>query len=430
LRVFSAGAPETSAFVERWRGRGATDLARVEPAVREILAAVRRDGDGAIVALAARFEGRRIEPGGIEVGPERWRAGAAACSAAAARALEEAAARIRAFHERTRAREADLAFDDAGVALGQLVTPMARAGLYAPGGKARYPSTVLMTAIPAAVAGVGEIVLCTPDPPAELLCAARIAGVHRVFDAGGAQAIAAMAYGTATIPAVDVIVGPGNLYVACAKKLVSGDVAIDGIAGPSEAVILADDGADPALVAADLLTQAEHDEDAYALLVTPSAALAAAVAAEVDAQLATLPRRDIAARSLADHGGAVVTATLDEAVALASQLAAEHLTIVTRDPEAILARRPVAGCIFVGPHTPQTAGDYVAGPSHVLPTGGAARFGAPLGVQHFLRRTSVVRYDAATLAAQSETMTTLARLEGLEGHARAVERRAERRGRS
>lgn len=423
LRVLVAGEPATTAFVDHWLRRGATDLARVEPAVREILAAVRADGDAALVALAARFEGRTVDPGALEIDPARWRQRAAACPAQAARALEEAAARIRVFHERTRARESDLVFEEAGVRLGQLVTPVARAGLYAPGGKARYPSTVLMTAIPAAVAGVGEVVLCSPDPPAEVLRAAAIAGVHRVFDAGGAQAVAAMAYGTATIPAVDVIVGPGNLYVACAKKLVAGDVAIDGIAGPSEAVILADDSADAALVAADLLTQAEHDEDAYALLVTPCAALAAAVAGEVDRQLASLPRAAIAARSLADHGGAVVTAGMDEAISLASRLAAEHLTIVTRDDDAIVARRPVAGCIFVGPHTPQTAGDYVAGPSHVLPTGGAARFGAPLGVQHFLRRTSLVRYDASALGAQAEAMRTLARLEGLEGHARAVELR-------
>lgn len=423
LRVLSAAEPEGRAFVEHWLRRGATDLARVEPAVREILEAVRARGDDAVLALRARFEAAGRQPRPIEIDPARWRERAAACDEGAARALEVAATRVRAFHERVRARNEDLVYEEAGVRLGQVVTPMARAGLYAPGGKARYPSTVLMTAIPAAVAGVGEVVLCSPDPPAEVLRAALVAGVHRVFDIGGAQAIGAMAYGTATVPAVDVIVGPGNLYVACAKKLVSGDVAIDGIAGPSEAVILADGDADPALVAADLITQAEHDEDAYAMLVTPSAALAGAVAKEVDEQLATLPRRAIASRALADHGGAVVTADLDAAVALASSLAAEHLTIVTGNDDAILERRPVAGCIFVGPHTPQTAGDYVAGPSHVLPTGGAARFGAPLGIHHFLRRTSLVQYSREALQAQSDTMTTLARLEGLEGHARAVERR-------
>lgn len=427
LRVFRAGEPATEAFLEVWRRRGESDLGRVEPTVRRIVTQVRAEGDAAIVALAARFEGRRIEPEHIELDATRWRARADECPAEATAALEVAAARIRAFHVRASERDTDLVVDDGGVTLGQLLTPVARAGLYAPGGKARYPSTVLMTALPAAVAGVGEIVLCSPDPPPEVLRAAAIAGVHRVFDVGGAQAIAAMAYGTATVPAVDVIVGPGNVYVACAKKLVAGDVGIDGIAGPSEAVILADETADAALVAADLLTQAEHDEDAYALLVTPSAALAEAVAAEIAGQLATLPRAAIATRALADHGGAVITADLDAAVALASLLAAEHLTVVTRDPDAVLARRPVAGCIFVGPHTPQTAGDYVAGPSHVLPTGGAARFGGPLGVHHFMRRTSLVRYDQASLAAQSGTMTTLARLEGLEGHARAVEMR---RGRS
>ena len=423
LRVLRAGEPTGEAFVARLLRRGETDLARVEPAVREIVARVRAEGDAALVACAERFEGRHLRAGDLEIDAARWRARAAACPADGAAALEEAAVRIRRFHERTREREVDLRIDEGGVELGQLVTPVARAGLYAPGGKARYPSTVLMTALPAAVAGVRELVLCSPDPPPEVLRAAAIAGVHRVFDVGGAQAVAAMAYGTETIPAVDVLVGPGNLYVACAKKLVSSDVAIDGIAGPSEAVILADETADPALVAADLLTQAEHDEDAYAILVTPSRALAAAVAGEVARQLATLPRAGIATRSLADHGGAIVTDDLDAAVALASRLASEHLTIVTRDPDAVLATRPVAGCIFVGAHTPQTTGDYVAGPSHVLPTGGAARFGSPLGVHHFLRRTSLVRYSLAALAAQAGTMTTLARLEGLEGHARAVELR-------
>lgn len=427
LRVLRAEEPAGAELLDRWFRRGQVDLARVEGAVRTIVAQVRAEGDAALVALAARFEGRALAAERIEIDPARWRARAAECPPDAARALEIAAARIRAFHEWTRERETDLRRAEGGVELGQLVAPMARAGLYAPGGKARYPSTVLMTAIPAAVAGVREIVLCSPDPPAEVLRAAAIAGVHRVFDAGGAQAIAAMAYGTATVPAVDVIVGPGNLYVACAKRLVAGDVAIDGIAGPSEAVILADDAAEPALVAADLLTQAEHDEDAYALLVTPSGALADAVAAEVARQLGALPRQAIAARSLADHGGAVVVGSLDEAVLLASRLASEHLTVVVQDPDWVLARRPVAGCIFVGPFTPQTAGDYLAGPSHVLPTGGAARFGAPLGVQHFLRRTSLVRYDRPALAAQAADMTTLARLEGLEGHARAVELRLGRR---
>jgi histidinol dehydrogenase len=305
---------------------------------------------------------------------------------------------------------------------------MARAGLYAPGGKARYPSTVLMTAIPAAVAGVGEIVLCSPDPPPEVLCAAALAGVHRVFDVGGAQAIAAMAYGTATVPAVDVVVGPGNVYVACAKRLVASDVAIDGIAGPSEAVVLADDSADPVWVAADLLTQAEHDEDATALLVTTSRALAEAVAAELERRLEDLPRAAIARRSLAERGAALLAPDLASAVALCSRIAPEHLTIATRDPDAVLAQRPIAGCLFLGPFTPQTTGDYLAGPSHVLPTGGAARFGAPLGVHHFLRRSSVVAYDRAALGRHEPTLTTLARLEGLEGHARAVEVRRKSRG--
>ncbi|MBI2897216.1 MAG: histidinol dehydrogenase [Deltaproteobacteria bacterium] len=422
LRILDAsGAP-----LERLCRRGEADLARVEPAVREILDRVQREGDEALVTFAARFEGRAQRPTEIEIPPGRVRAAAASVAAGTMEALRFAAGRIRAFHERAMERERDLSFEEGGVELGQLVTPLASAGVYAPGGKARYPSTVLMAAVPAAVAGVAEVVLCSPSPTPEVLAAASIAGVARVFDVGGAQAIAAMAFGTETIPAVDAIVGPGNLYVACAKKLVSGRCAIDGIAGPSEAVVLADDHAVPSRMAADLLTQAEHDEEAYAILVTTSRKLAAAVQVEVERQVASLPRRAIAERSLADKGAILVAEDLDTAVSVCSRIAPEHLTIVTADPAGVLAKRPVAGCIFVGPDTPQTAGDYVAGPSHVLPTGGAARFGAPLGVHHFLRRSSLVRYTSAALEAQAEPMTSLARLEGLEAHARAVEIRLAR----
>jgi histidinol dehydrogenase len=277
-----------------------------------------------------------------------------------------------------------------------------------------------MTAVPAKVAGVPRIVLATPRPTPEIFAAAELSGVDEVLDSGGAQAIGALAYGTASVARVDKIAGPGNLYVACAKRLVFGVVDIDGIAGPSEILVVADDGADPRVVAADLLSQAEHDEDAYALLVTVSRRQADAVAREVAAQLETLPRRAVAEASVKRHGWAFVAGSLENAAALADSLAAEHLSLQVRDPDALFAQIGAAGAVFLGDHTPEAAGDYAAGPSHVLPTGGAARFSSPLGVYDFLVRTSIVRYSREALAGQADLLEGLARLEGLEAHARAV----------
>lgn len=418
MNIVEQGTCDYETTLSRLSFRGDDDLDRVEPAVRDILASVRRDGDEALRALAIRFDG--AAPTQNVYTPDDCARALAALSPEVAHALRVAADRIRAFHQLQ--IECDWRFTDAdGVELGWRIRPLARAGVYAPGGKARYPSSVLMSAIPASVAGVGEVVLATPRPTPEILAAASLARVHRVFDIGGAQAIAAMAYGTATVPRVDKIVGPGNIYVACAKKLVFGRVAIDGIAGPSEILVVADEASDPRVVAADLLSQAEHDEDAYPLLVTLSRTHADRVVAEVYKRLATLPRKAIAQASVNNHGVVFVTRDLTEAARVATSLAAEHLSLQVRDPSGLLSQIPAAGAAFLGDHTPEAAGDYLAGPSHVLPTGGAVRFSSPLGVYDFVVRTSVIRYSAEALARHAEAITTLARLEGLEAHARAVE---------
>jgi histidinol dehydrogenase len=397
--------------------RGEADLLRVEPDVRAILDAVRQRGDDALRELTERFEGRVL--GAVRLDDATCEAAAARTPEATRRALAEAAARIRSYHEHQ--RETGFRYEADGVELGQRVRPVRAAGVYAPGGKARYPSTVLMTAIPAQVAGVPRIVLATPNPTPELLTAAALSGVTEVLDLGGAQAIAALAYGTASVVPVDKIVGPGNIYVACAKRLVFGVVDIDSIAGPSEILVVADDGADPRVVAADLLSQAEHDEDAYPLLVTLRRAHAEAIDAEVRRQLESLPRHAIASESVRRNGHCFVVDDLDEAARVADALAPEHLALAVREPDALLERIGAAGAAFLGDHTPEAAGDYTAGPSHVLPTGGAARFASPLGVYDFLVRTSIIRYSEAALAEQSGLIAALARLEGLEAHARAVE---------
>ena len=396
--------------------RGDADLERVEPAVREILRAVKERGDEAVLDLTERFEQRR--PSAVALPDAVWRAEAAKAPAEVREALGAAAERIRRYH--LHQKEPGFVYEEDGVRLGQRVRPVKAAGVYAPGGKARYPSSVLMTAVPASVAGVPRIVLATPRPTPEVLAAAEIAGVTEVIDAGGAQAIGALAYGTRTVRRVDKIVGPGNIYVACAKRLVFGIVDIDGIAGPSEILVVADDEASPEVVAADLLSQAEHDEDAYALLVTLSRAQAEAVQAALERQLADLPRRAVAEASVRDNAACFVVGDLEEAARVADALAAEHLSLQVREPEALLEHIGAAGAAFLGDHTPEAAGDYAAGPSHVLPTGGAARFTSPLGVYDFVVRTSLIRYQPEAIARQADLLESLARLAGLEAHARAV----------
>ncbi len=419
MRIHRRGTARYDDALATLARRGDADLERVEPQVRQILAAVRERGDAALIELTERFEQRRPEP--IRLDDDAWMKEADAAPAELRSWLSEAADRIRRYHEHQ--RDDGFRYQEDGITLGQRVRPVRAAGVYAPGGKARYPSTVLMTAVPAAVAGVPRIVLATPRPTPEVLAAAQISGVTEVIDLGGAQAIGALAHGTESVTRVDKIVGPGNIYVACAKRLVFGIVDIDSIAGPSEILVVADDAADPAVVAADLLSQAEHDEDAYPLLITLSPGAAEAIAAEVERQLAALPRVAIARTSVKEKGHCFVVDDLEEAARVASELAAEHLALAVREPEELFERIDSAGAVFLGDYTPEAAGDYAAGPSHVLPTGGAARFASPLGVYDFVVRSSMIRYSREAIRGQADLLTSLARLEGLEAHARAVEAR-------
>jgi len=416
LAIHERGQASYEGTLRSLSRRGDEDLARVEPDVRAIVDAVRERGDEAVLEYSERFDGRC--PEALVLDRDTWLAEAGRVDPAVRKALADAAERIRRYHEHQ--RDPGFRYEEDGIELGQRVQPVAAAAAYAPGGKARYPSTVLMTAIPATVAGVKRIVLVTPNPTPEILAAAEVAGVTEVVDAGGAQAIAAVAYGTESIARVDKVVGPGNIYVACAKRLVFGAVDIDSIAGPSEILVVADEGADPEVVAADLLSQAEHDEAAYPMLVTLSRSQAEAVDAALERQLESLPRKRIAEEAIASNGYAFVTGDLTEAGRVATVLAAEHLSLSVEDPDSLLAQIGAAGAVFLGYHTPEAAGDYAAGPSHVLPTGGAVRFASPLGVYDFVIRSSLIRYSAAAIADQADLLEGLARLEGLEAHARAV----------
>jgi histidinol dehydrogenase len=416
FEVYHQGTSNYSEALTRLARRGDADLERVEPQVRSILARVREQGDQAVLGYIEQFESRTASS--IRMDDLEWQSKADAVPVSVRDSLAKAAERIRRYHEHQ--KEPGFRYHDDGVELGQRVRPLKSVGVYAPGGKAKYPSSVLMTAIPAAVAGVRRIVLASPNPPAEVLAAAQIAGVTEVLNCGGAHAVAALAYGTASLRAVDKIVGPGNLYVACAKRLVFGTVDIDSIAGPSEILVVADEHANPAFVAADLLSQAEHDEDAYALLIAPSASFAKAVSAEVKAQLASLPRKSIAAAAMQRQSACFVVEDLREAGRVADALAAEHLALHVQDPDELFAHIESAGAVFLGAFTPEATGDYAAGPSHVLPTGGAARFASPLGVYDFVTRTSIVRYSFDALKKQAPLLQSLAELEGLDAHARAV----------
>ena len=401
-------------------------------AVREIVAAVRAEGDAALLRYTERFDGVRLDASRLRVTEDEIQAAYGKVDASFLEAIREAAVNIRAFHEKQK-RNSWMELQPDGTLLGQILRPLKRVGVYVPGGKAAYPSSVLMNVIPAQVAGVPEIVMVTPpatggkegiDP--YILVAAAESGVKEMYRVGGAQAIAALAYGTASIPPVDKICGPGNIYVALAKRSVYGAVDIDSIAGPSEIVVLADGTADPVYVAADLLSQAEHDEMASAILVTTSDDLAAAVAAEVERQLASLPRAAIARQSIDDYGAVLKVASMDEGIAVVNQLAPEHLEIMTADPMDVLGRIENAGAIFLGAYSSEPVGDYFAGPNHIIPTNGTARFSSPVNVDDFLKKSSLIRYSKEALLANGEKIMTLARHEGLEAHARAIEARLEK----
>jgi len=429
MRAISTEGPEFSGCLERLCSRGERGQEGVETEVRAILAEVRRRRDAALVEFCERFDGYRLLPAQIRVEASEVRAAYQMVSSGELSALRQAQERITAFHARQKPRS--WLFLEEGAVLGQMEQPMRRVGIYVPGGKASYPSSVLMNAIPARVAGVEEIAMCTPAAKdlslsPWVLVAADLVGIQEIYRVGGAQAVAALAYGTETIAAVDKIVGPGNIYVAVAKRLVYGEVDIDMVAGPSEILIYAEEGADPALIACDLLSQAEHDEMAYPLLVTPSPSLAERAQEEVDRQAERLPRFSIIKSCLERNGWILICRDRREGIQLINAIAPEHLELIVENPWEMVGSIRNAGAIFLGASSPEAIGDYLAGPNHVLPTGGTARFSSPLGVEDFLKRSSLISLSRERMEDLGEAAIKLARLEGLEAHARAVEMRIRR----
>ncbi|MBE3585709.1 MAG: histidinol dehydrogenase [Thermoanaerobacter sp.] len=421
IKIFSADDPALEQHLTRHPAGQEEAAARV----REILARVRESGDQALCRYTALFDGITLTPGDLKVKPEEIQEAKDRVEESFLEDLALAARNITAYHRR-QLSGSWMEPDAGGLLVGQLVRPLSRVGIYVPGGTAAYPSSVLMNALPARVAGVKEIVMVTP-PNREgkispyILAAASVAGVTEIYRVGGAQAIAALAYGTQTIRPVDKIVGPGNLYVTLAKQQVFGLVDIDMLAGPSEVLVIADDTADPRYVAADMLSQAEHDTLARAMLLTPDRRLAQSVREELERQLGVLPRRVIAASSLASHGAIILTRDIDQAVALANRIAPEHLELMVREPFSWLGRITAAGAVFLGTYASEPLGDYLAGPSHVLPTGGTARFYSPLGVDAFLKRISVISCSRDAFLKMAPSVIRLARVEGLDAHARAIE---------
>ncbi len=423
----SGDAGFRAAFEKRVRRRDVLDAA-LERTVRKIVEAVRDGGDAELLAAVRKYDGAKVDA--LEVRPEEWDEAVEQVDPADRAALGKAAMRVREFHRKRIASSWEMR-EEGGGFMGQRVRPLARAGVYVPGGKALYPSTVIMNAVPASVVEVPEIVMATPPRPdgsiaPEVLMAARVAGVHRVFKMGGAQAVAALAYGTESVPRVDKVVGPGNVYVALAKRMVFGEVDIDAEAGPTEVLVVADKSATPAWVAADLLSQAEHDEDASAILVTTARGLVTRVQDQLARQLKENPRQKIAKASLTKRGAIFVAKDAEEAMALANEYAPEHLVLAVDDPDAALRQVENAGTVFLGHYTPVAVGDYLAGPNHVLPTGGTARFFSPLGVDDFLKRTAFVRFEPPKLRELGADVMRLAELEGLVGHGRSVDLRLQR----
>jgi len=421
LEVLKDGSRRAEARIDKLLGRHSAS-SRVEPQVATIIRDVQVHGDAALRRLTKRLDGVDLARTPLVLSDREIDSGIARLDAATSRALKRAHSRIVRFHRMQRERGFDLR--ERGMRLGMRVAPLERVGVYVPGGRAAYPSTVLMNVVPARVAGVPDITVVTPPSQSGIapavLAAARIAGANRIVRVGGAQAVAALAYGTQTVPRVDKIVGPGNVYVATAKRLVFGAVDIDMIAGPSEVLIIADGSAQPAYVAADMLAQAEHDPMAAAICIAVDRRVAERVCAEVDAQLARLERRSIARRSIRAWGTVLLVASLDRAAELANRIAPEHLEVLVRRPRRMIPALINAGAIFLGPYSAESLGDYAAGPNHVLPTGGAARFSSPLGVYDFVKRTSIIEATRAGFESLAPTVERLARSEGLEGHALAV----------
>jgi histidinol dehydrogenase len=427
LRLLDSASHDFGRFLEALASRRGDNGGSVDREVATIIDAVRRRGDRALIELTRKFDGVRISAKALRVSQVELQTARDALPRADRRALELAARRITEFHRHT--LEKSFSYRDGfGMRLGQIVRPLERVGIYVPGGMGAYPSSVLMNAIPARVAGVREIVMVSPAAKdgdrSVVLAAAAIAGVTEVYRIGGAQAIAALAYGTASIQAVDKIVGPGNAWVQAAKRMVYGVTDIDKMAGPSEVLVIADAHAHPEWVAADLIAQAEHGSgDESAVLLTPSRPLARAVIAAIDRALDDLPRATAVAKVLAKRGAAVVVKNLEEAFALANRIAPEHLELDIANPVRWLKRVTSAGAVFVGAMSPAPLGDYLAGPNHVLPTGGSARFASPLGAYDFLKRTSIIEASGGALTALGPEVARLARMEGFEGHARAMELR-------
>lgn len=425
IRRLTSGEPGFEARLSELLAFESAQDPAVEAAVAEIVEAVRTRGDAALLDYTRRLDRLEVErAAALEVAPGELERALARVSAATRAALETAAARVRTYHERQLARS--WSYRDAdGTELGQRVTALDRVGIYVPGGRAAYPSTVIMNAVPAKVAGVREIVMTAPTPGGErsdlVLAAARICGVDRVFTIGGAQAIAALAYGTATVPAVDKIVGPGNAYVAAAKRRVFGVVGIDMVAGPSEVVVVCDGRTDPRWVALDLCAQAEHDELAQAILITPDAAFIEAVAAALERELPRMQRREVIAAALGRRGALIRVRDLEEACELVNRIAPEHLELSVEDPDTLLARIRHAGAIFLGRLASEALGDYCAGPNHVLPTSRTARFSSPLGVYDFQKRSSLIRVSPEGARELGAVAAALARGEGLIAHALSAE---------
>ncbi len=408
--------------------RGKLGSDQVEDKVKEIIAQVRKRGDEALLEYTRRFDNLKLtSPAELKISEVEIKKAYKEVSSEEKKVLETAIGRIRNYH-RKQLRQSWFMNEDEGIVLGQLIRPLQRAGVYVPGGKAAYPSSVLMNVIPAQVAGVDEIVICSPaDLEGNLnpfvLVAADLLGIANIFRIGGAQAIAAMAHGTPTVPQVDKIAGPGNIYVATAKSLVYGEVGIDMVAGPSEILVIADNSAQANFVAADLLSQAEHDELASSILLTPCADLAQAVEKEIKKQLKNLTRREIAESSWKEYGAIVITKNIDEAISIANQIAPEHLELALDKPQEVLDKVRNAGAVFMGHYTPEPIGDYLAGPNHVLPTGGSARFASPLGVDDFIKKTSLIGYSKTALKKQASIAARLARMEGLSAHLNAIKQR-------
>ena len=424
VRIYKTSEPGYRSLIRRILARGGGRQGDIEQRVNEIIRTVQQQGDRAVLRYTQEFDRRRMTRATMEVTAGEIDQAMGKVPAKDLGTLRLAAKRIAAFHRRQLQKSWHYR-DSLGMVLGQRITPLERVGVYVPGGKAAYPSTVLMNVMPAKVAGVKQIVMTSPiaNDADIILAAAKIAGVDRIFRVGGAQAIAALAFGTATIPKVDKIVGPGNIFVATAKRLVFGEVNIDSIAGPSEILLLADDSADPTHVAADMLSQAEHDELAAALCITPSMSAATKIQQTLEEQLRRAQRHNITMKSLENYGAIIVTADLTEAVRIANQIAPEHLELLVRQPAKWALEIRNAGAIFIGPYSAPPLGDYLAGPNHVLPTGGSARFFSPLGTYDFLKRTTVIHAEKRALRALAPKIIQLARLEGLDNHARAVEAR-------